>query len=119
MGKSKKSQLSPIFKKRLNFFQKLGKLSEKRQKAVLTEAPKKVTQNLVKLVKLVKKEKLPPKHYKRLKPFKTCINCIIKKSKNGSKGVIKVLKGGLIGSLLPLLISVARPAISALTQALS
>ena len=115
----KTEKLSPIFKKRLKFFQKLGELNEGKQKGVLSRAPKNITRNLVKLIKLTKNQKLPPKHLKRLKPFKKSINAIIKNAAMGTKCVIKSLRGGLIGALIPLLVSAAGPAISAIVEALS
>ena len=103
-------------KKKLDFFEKLGKLNIKEQKKILTQSLSEITNKLVNLVKLTKKTRIPERFYGKLKRCKKCINNICKsKSK---RRIIKQLTGGLLPAVIPLLLSVAGPVVSSIVDVL-
>ena len=101
------SKISPIFKKRLDFFRHLGRAHIQKQKKILKKCPAKVSSDLVKLVKLVKKNPVPSKHYRKIQPFRKLINKISSNKIKSRKSLAQGIKGGFITALLPILASLA------------
>ena len=103
----KKSKISPIFKKRLDFFRSLAKNHIGRQKKILKKCPVKITNDLVRLVKLAKKHPVPTKHYSKIRPFRKLINKISSNKINSRKKLAEGIKGGFLSALIPLIASLA------------
>ena len=112
----KKTKISPIFKKRLDFFRHLAKVSLHKQKKILRKGPPKISKDLIKLIKVVKRHPIPRRHLKKITPFRKTINNILKNKKKSRNFLAGGIKGGFLSALVPLIATLASTALPELIK---
>ena len=110
MPSKNKKKKSYNNRRKIQFYRKLGKQNINTQRKIIASSPT-FTNDIHSMTSYIKKTHLPPKKFNRLKKWRKCINCILKDDRvKGKKNcILKALKGGFLGSLVPIIASLATP----------